>query len=225
MICATSSFSSMRPRYLVPLAFTSAIAGCSRATRGTPATDNASYDVVIENGRIVRRHRQSLDVWRPRHSRRTNRRRHAAGRSARRFCQTAHRRPPPHRRAWVHRPSGPIDCGTDVGRRSRGQQGDAGCDHGDPRRRNDPGSIEPTCGLAWRLADHGAPAVGGTHANVSGRAWVRRVARRHAAPPQLHQRRLVRRRTNGSRIGHGLQGRGASRRVAAGRMARATTAG
>jgi len=53
MICATSSFSSMRPRYLVPLAFTSAIAGCSRATRGTPATDNASYDVVIENGRVV----------------------------------------------------------------------------------------------------------------------------------------------------------------------------
>jgi N-acyl-D-amino-acid deacylase len=50
---ATSSFWSMHPRYLVLLAFTSAIVGCSRATPGTPAIDKATFDVVIENGRIV----------------------------------------------------------------------------------------------------------------------------------------------------------------------------
>jgi len=53
MISATSSLSSMRPRYLASLAFASTIVGCSRTTPSTPATDRASYDVVIENGRIV----------------------------------------------------------------------------------------------------------------------------------------------------------------------------
>src|SRR5436190_14483577 len=50
---ATSSFWSMHPRYLVLLAFTSAIVGCARATSGTPGIDKATFDVVIENGRIV----------------------------------------------------------------------------------------------------------------------------------------------------------------------------
>ena len=43
----------MHPHYLVRLALTSAIVGCSRATPGTSATDKTGYDVVIENGRIV----------------------------------------------------------------------------------------------------------------------------------------------------------------------------
>ena len=50
---ATSSFWAMHPRYLVLLAFTSTIVGCSHGTPGTPAIDKATFDVVIENGRIV----------------------------------------------------------------------------------------------------------------------------------------------------------------------------